>query len=201
MQIQAINGIPFKGAETDNKDKKTENKKSTSARDDMYAYHSKHRLYETLKLTLGREKEDSEYTTNAMFASIGAVIATSLAFIKSAKSLFLHGKLNKAIKNSASSERIAELKKAALKKQKGSAVALGIGLAFMFSAVWAWSKNKFEADKTAKERGFTPDKELNQKAVQDKSTIDKALDALKTKYKETKEDKKEEIKETAENNN
>lgn len=212
MQIHAIRSIQFKGAETDNKDKSSaENKKDTAAKNSPYAYYSKAVAYEAQKLSVGREKEDGEYKAATIIAGLGAVAASLMALFKSIKSLNLNKKLNKAIKNSASSERIAELKTAALKKQKGSTVALGIGLALTFVSIGAWAKNKFEADKTAKERGFMPDKELNQKAVQDKSTIDKTLDALKTKDAETKdtetkdtetkEQTKEDIKETAENNN
>lgn len=189
MQIQAINGVSFNGAEKPaDKQNNAVNKKI----DESAVYFSKSQLYQAKKLSVGREAADGNYKISSILAGFGAAIASIAAFLKSIKSLNLNKKLDKAVKDSASSERIAELKKAALKKQKGSTAALGIALALTFISIGAKAKNKFEADKTAKERGFMPDKEIDEKAVKDRDTIDKAL-------KDT--EIKEETKETSKDNN
>ena len=193
MQIQAISKFSFKKINADNKDKE---KKLNLAKFSSEGYYSKSCAYNALKLSKGREKEDANYKLNSFLAGAGAVVASVTAFSKSVKSLATNAKLKKAIKNSASPERIAELKKAAAKKQKGSTIALGIGLVLSAVSAYFYGRNKAEAEKTAKERGFVSDKEFTPELM-DKININnvpKVEENKKENQTETKEPEKPEIK-------
>ncbi len=155
MQMNAIRNISFSGAETSNQ--KADNKPKKQGVH-PYARYSEYSLQNAHKLSEGREKKDGEYKINTFFGASGAIIAGVAAFSKSLKSLGLNKKVQKAIKNSASAERIQELKTAALKKQKGSAIALGISLLFSALSIASLAINQHDAEKTARNKNSAANK-------------------------------------------
>ena len=159
MQIQAIKNISFKGAEALNSEKKLTNKQQNT-KQNIYTFVSKGIVYETRKMSEGREEKDGKYKLAELGTCVLSIGAIAASLIKDAKAVKLDKKAKKLMKQSASSEKVNELKAASKQKIKGAKGALITAALLFVASRLIRSANVFDAKKTIKERGFMTDDEL-----------------------------------------
>ena len=86
MQIQAIKNISFKGAEALNSEKKLTNKQQNT-KQNIYTFVSKGIVYETRKMSEGREEKDGKYKLAELGTCVLSIGALAASLIKDAKAV------------------------------------------------------------------------------------------------------------------
>lgn len=170
MNINTTNNIAFSRKE------KTQNTQNDKGQ--YYRWISQNQVYDSLKMSVGREEEDGRYKFKSMvtkgFGLLGALVSTGGAIASKFKT---EDTLSKLKFNGASNEKIAETISKYDKKSKvlmgvliGSSVLYNIGCVFE-------STNRKKAEKTANERGFLNSGDIsNLRKIQDVyDTVEKKL--------------------------
>ena len=134
-----------------------------NTKQNIYTFVSKGIVYETRKMSEGREEKDGKYKLAELGTCVLSIGAIAASLIKDAKAVKLDKKAKKLMKQSASSEKVNELKAASKQKIKGAKGALITAALLFVASRLIRSANVFDAKKTIKERGFMTDDELELK--------------------------------------
>ncbi len=184
MQINAISNISFSAQQNvlENKNagaEEVKNKPQNTKFDTFAAFLSKSVSYDSVRMSKGREEKDGKYK----LAQFGTAALAAGAFItgiaRSMKAFKLSKKAKKLAKQAASSDKINELKNNANQKLKTSKGAFIFGIAALAASRIIHLFNSYDAGKTAKERGFMSDDEVELKLLQKKVEKQNSSDVQK----------------------